>query len=290
MALIDKLTAIANAIRAKTGGTATMTLEEMPSEIESIQTGITPSGTIDITENGTYDVTEYASADVNVSGGGIESGVEVIELNSVGKLAKLKLYGDTIPNNGFQYCFYSSGVRPLLISNEPIKKIGGVAFSRAYVNFDDEFFDEVTEIGESGLTCFQDKDTELTIPNWDGRNGQATAEESIFRTNDYAWRVFNLPKVQYIGDYWWYQSNKNLTVQLGSIGYPVLQCKQRPFGGTTGTSTVTVYTRGDLLDTISTAIKNQAGANYTFIFKASENTTYGGASYNAGDTMLTISP
>lgn len=37
--------------------------------IDSIQTGITPTGTISITSNGTVDVTNYASADVNVSGG-----------------------------------------------------------------------------------------------------------------------------------------------------------------------------------------------------------------------------
>ena len=39
MALTDKLAAIANAIRTKTGKTATLTLDEMPSEIESISGG-----------------------------------------------------------------------------------------------------------------------------------------------------------------------------------------------------------------------------------------------------------
>ena len=39
MALTDKLTAIAEAIRAKTGGTTTMTLDQMPTEIAAIQTG-----------------------------------------------------------------------------------------------------------------------------------------------------------------------------------------------------------------------------------------------------------
>lgn len=39
MALIDKLTAIADAIRAKTGKTATMTLDEMPTEIAAIEAG-----------------------------------------------------------------------------------------------------------------------------------------------------------------------------------------------------------------------------------------------------------
>lgn len=37
MALIDKLTAIADAIRAKTGKTTTMTLDEMPTEIAGIE-------------------------------------------------------------------------------------------------------------------------------------------------------------------------------------------------------------------------------------------------------------
>lgn len=223
------------------------------------------------------------------SGGGIESGVEVVELDSAGKPVILKLYGDIIPNSSLKYAFYDSGVRPLLSFNEPIRKIGKSAIQRTYVNFDDAFFNEVTEIGEFALTCFQNKDTELTIPKWDGRY-EMSSGESVFRCNDYAWTTFNLPRVQYIGNFWWYQVNKNLTVQLGSVGYPVLQCSQRPFGSTTGTSTVTVYTRGDLLDTISTAIKSQAGANYTFIFKASEATTYGNTSYAAGETMLTISP
>lgn len=39
MALTDKLTAIGNAIRSKTGGSELLTLDEMPQEIQSIQTG-----------------------------------------------------------------------------------------------------------------------------------------------------------------------------------------------------------------------------------------------------------
>ena len=39
MALTDKLTAIANAIREKTGGTELLTLDQMPAEIAGIETG-----------------------------------------------------------------------------------------------------------------------------------------------------------------------------------------------------------------------------------------------------------
>lgn len=58
---------IANAIRSKTGENGTMTAEEMPSKIESIETGITPSGSLDITENGDgIDVTQYAAVNVAI--------------------------------------------------------------------------------------------------------------------------------------------------------------------------------------------------------------------------------
>lgn len=64
------ITDIADAIRTKTGKTAALKLEDMPSEIMSIESGITPSGTkeVTITENGTItqDVTNYASVEISV--------------------------------------------------------------------------------------------------------------------------------------------------------------------------------------------------------------------------------
>ena len=109
------LTDIADAIRSKTGKTASMTPIEMPDEIASISgggsatlitktitangtysaedddadgysevtvnvpTGITPTGTLNITENDTYDVTNYASAIVNVPSGGSSAWTKIAE-------------------------------------------------------------------------------------------------------------------------------------------------------------------------------------------------------------------
>ena len=57
MALTDKLTAIANAIRAKTGGTNTMTLDEMATAITNISVG---TGSSD--DNKTYIVKDTKRA------------------------------------------------------------------------------------------------------------------------------------------------------------------------------------------------------------------------------------
>lgn len=57
---------IANAIREKNRTADTYTPNEMASAISNIESGINPSGELNIVENGTYNVTNYATANVNV--------------------------------------------------------------------------------------------------------------------------------------------------------------------------------------------------------------------------------
>lgn len=62
-----KIDLLANAISDKSGEPVTMTLDEMVTAVDGIQTGgggITPTGNIDITQAGVTDVTNYASATV----------------------------------------------------------------------------------------------------------------------------------------------------------------------------------------------------------------------------------
>ena len=75
MALTDKLTAIANAIRAKTGETGTMTLDEMPEKILAIVTQVVPADLVSyqqwndkvksFVENVTYDPANYSVSLIN---------------------------------------------------------------------------------------------------------------------------------------------------------------------------------------------------------------------------------
>ena len=63
----EKIDLLANAISAKSGEALTLTLDEMVSAVDGIETGgggITPTGNIDITSAGTTDVTNYATATV----------------------------------------------------------------------------------------------------------------------------------------------------------------------------------------------------------------------------------
>lgn len=73
MAITEKLTAIADAIRSKTGETATMTLAQMPTKIEGISTGAeTETYTFDqrrtevanYLNNVTYDPTDYTTSQI----------------------------------------------------------------------------------------------------------------------------------------------------------------------------------------------------------------------------------
>lgn len=73
MGLIEKLSAVANATRERSGYTGAMTLEDMATEIKAIPYPVVEE--IEITENGTYSapvgIDGYSSIKVEVAGGGL---------------------------------------------------------------------------------------------------------------------------------------------------------------------------------------------------------------------------
>lgn len=76
-------------------------------------------------------------------------------------------------------------------------------------------------------------------------------------------------------------------VIVGRIGRGVNEISASAFSGCTQSDlVVTIYTTGSKADGLLRNIRNGA-TNATIIIKASENTTYGGTSYAAGETMIT---
>lgn len=261
------LTAIGNAIRSKTGGSALINPEDMASEIESIETG-----------------------------GGMSLGLEITDTDANGNITKATWHGD-VPNYAMNHFLRDSSIfATVSVDNCEFVGKSGLAFSSAIVDgsslksikyVDDYAFSASLINGNSGANTMLDL-SEFTGYKSASRN---SIPADLFRgANAYGYRVFYMPKVQVLPYRWWYQSaTPNIEVQLGSIGYPltITSGGDRPFGATTGSGTITIYTTGERLDTIKTAVQNQAGANYTFIYKAAEATTYNGTSYAAGDTFAT---
>lgn len=151
MALTDKLTAIANAIRGKTGESSTMTLDQMPTKISNIPTGITPTGTINISTNGTHDVTNYASANVSVSSG------------NTYRVAT----GTITPNSGHMYITHNLNSTKLIVmvQGRAATKITGTYRTLAGTWFSDDFLGTyLTNNLTYDVSGYSTALTDLTIP------------------------------------------------------------------------------------------------------------------------------
>lgn len=254
-----------------------------------------------VTQNGTVDTTLINSLTVNVSGGGASyDGVEVV-YDANNKATGYICHMEIIPQFLLNYVQYtrqpSDGVAEISFATKPTH-IGKFAFQNAKCQIDFSNLDEVIYIGESAFQSFRSdmydgSSDVVSLPKFVGYYDTTYSATSVFRANSnnnaYTPKTYNLPMCAIIPQYAWYQcSGSGWDVTIGSIGNAVTESKTQPFGGNTGiTGTCTIYTTGDKVDTLNTAVQNGAGSGLVFVFKASEATTYGGNSYAAGATMLT---
>lgn len=89
------------------------------------------------------------------------------------------------------------------------------------------------------------------------------------------------------GRYMFYGNKNSLeTVVLGSVGEKITTTRADVFLGSYPNLTLTVFTDGASADNCLTKFRQGATAAI-IIIKASEDTTYGGNSYLAGETMIT---
>jgi hypothetical protein len=229
-------------------------------------------------------------------GGGISQGIEIVT-DSNGKITDYILHMETVPdfalnNLGYNRNDKTVGVPNVTFAVKP-KHIGTYAFYQAHVKIDWSGLSEVETInGNYSLTAAFNQYNDayagvVNLPKFVGPTATDTAT-SLFRSSSaYAPKVFKLPVCTIIPPYAWNSyASTGLDVTIGSIGHAVTESRALPFGSTSKASgTVMIYTTGDVLDTLRSAVQQNAGANISFIYKAAEATTYNGTSYQAGDTI-----
>lgn len=227
------------------------------------------------------------------AGGGtsIDYGLEYT-LDSGGVIVGAKAIGDTVPPNAMTYGFYSSS-KAVVVDLTGVKTIGNLAFQNSNrIVIDFSTCEDIEVIKENAFrinanTYNSMADQTVTMPKL---TGVGSGEQIFYGANAYFPKIWRFPKLTTVPQFFFYGATQTgLDIQFGSIGNAVTLSYNRPFGGNTGaTGTITVYTTGSYLDTVKTPIQDQAGSGISFVYKASEETTYNGTTYSAGDTMLTV--
>lgn len=225
-------------------------------------------------------------------GGGGYDGIEIV--TGANNSVEYIFHMQEIPPYVLNYVGYNSGTTSRIIrfATKPTK-INAWAFANVRALIDWTGLTELETInGDYALapqysSTYDGSSDVVNLPKFIGATSSDLAVSLFRQGNAYAPKTFILPLCTVIPQYAWYQySAQNVDITIGSIGHGVTMSNTQPFGGTSNaTGTVTIYTTGDVLDTLKTAVQNSAGSGLTFIYKASENTTYKGTSYSAGDTI-----
>ena len=217
----------------------------------------------EVTQNGTIDTTLNNSVTVNVSGGGsIEKGYEALAFSSDNYVSKAKLY-----HSGNKLWSYACAGG----NNSPWRKVSEWVLPAGLTDFSDNH----VFYNAQALTSIELADA-TTI----GGN-------TFYACN--ALTTVNLPKCETLSSTAFTGGNAWVTITIGSVGNACTSINSTAFKNHSTSDTITVYTTGAYAATALANIRNGA-ANATIVVKASENTTYGGNSYSAGDTIVTSTP
>lgn len=241
------LTSVANAIRAKSGGSSQLAFPAgFVSEIGNI-----PSGGAD----------NWIEFNVNRN----ITTADLVATDIIAPYHHVIIHGDTVPKGLFTD-FYTYSIGKSINTWEyadPIKIIADCAFyyCSKMVNAN---FPDCEVVGREAF-C--------------GGGGSVDKLETAY-----------LPKVTKLVSYLFRHQVNMTSCQVGSVGYPVnysVKYSDYAFNQCTQSGlTITLYTNAANVDTVLSKTRAQA-TNATIVIKASENLTYGGSSYSAGDTIVT---
>lgn len=280
--LTTKLTAIADAIRSKTGETATMTLADMPNKISGI------SGGAEITD-----------------------GIIIKSRDENGLATSIDVYGDEIYYRQFyggskytasQFTGWNNVQTVRIVSATKIGDFGMGAMQQLQTITGME---NVLEIGSAAFSTsgslgngfdFLAPNCTLTKGDCFAGSGLVLAEFPNLTTvgnrsfgDCTKLKTAKLPKITQLGTYTskMFQNCTALqSVEVGSIGYGVLGWGSANFSGCTQADlTITIFTKGEKVDSLLAAIRDGA-TNATIVIKASEDTEYNSTVFAAGKTII----
>lgn len=233
--------------------------------------------------------------------GGGYAGIEV-KADSNGYITDFIFHGfSEIPKYALNYALYnrqtSTGVPVISFADKPIS-CGTMAFHKANASIEWSGLSELEKVERdyalvpSYGTGNNQTAQIVNLPKFKGYVDDTYSALNVFRmtanNTPYAPLTYILPACEIIPQYGWYNlAGNGISITLGSVGHGVKESKTAPFGGTANaTGTITIFTTGDKLDSIKTnVLTNNPGSGLTFVYKASEATTYNGTEYAAGDTI-----
>ena len=278
---------IAAAIREKTGGAETYKIAQMGNAVRGITTGATITDGIVVKERNTdgyATVVDFYGTDIHVAqfyGGSAYTAAEITpfkHLTTINTKNAVKYIGNFglagLPN-----------LQPQGLDLSHVQEIRGLRFDTgANAETFPIYCPVCTKIAGDG--CRGSGITSAELPKLTEIGNAAFADCKRVK-------VISMPKITALGQYTSsiFKGCALLeNVEVGSVGYPVASWGSKNFDGCTQSGlVVTMYTTGEKVDTLNASIRDGA-TNATIIIKAAEDTTYNGATYAAGDTILTSTP